>query len=294
MKWLAVVSGKGGVGKSTISSLISLRLSKKYRTLLLDFDLTGPSNTFNTKGQILKTKNGLEPVMIKSNLFFLSMALMIRKDDSVIWRGPRKMQLLEMFYQSAFQLEESEEKGLGFQDKTESENELQKKTEADKIDQSKKTEHSNQRESEKSKQPQSVGKRVPKYDYVIVDTPPGLTAVHQFIKDRKISPLLVTTSQNVAISDSINQIDYFEKIFGLIENLSGIECKKCKRINNIYSKNGGKILAEEKEINFFGSIEIDQRLSEAIENGTVVDEIDNLKILDELDKIIEHIEELKE
>lgn len=93
---LIVLSGKGGVGKSTVSANLALALAEKgYQVGLLDCDIHGP--TIPTllgldKERIGYSPKGFIPIQAKSNLKVLSMGFLIQnKDDPVIWRGPMKM-----------------------------------------------------------------------------------------------------------------------------------------------------------------------------------------------------------
>ena len=96
-----ILSGKGGVGKSTISSILATKLSKEP-TLILDFDICGPSqsNIFNVKGKLTKHLDGFKPLKIADNLDLISFGNIINEKDSVIWRGPKKEVFLEMMFNS--------------------------------------------------------------------------------------------------------------------------------------------------------------------------------------------------
>jgi ATP-binding protein involved in chromosome partitioning len=99
---IIVLSGKGGVGKSTVSANIALSLSKKgYTVGLLDGDLHGPSIPkllgVDTQRPLF-TQEGILPVSVSSKLKIMSMAFLIPNEDSpVIWRGPMKMSALKQF-----------------------------------------------------------------------------------------------------------------------------------------------------------------------------------------------------
>jgi Mrp family chromosome partitioning ATPase len=94
-KVIGIVSGKGGVGKSMVTSLLACRLSKKgKRTAILDADITGPSipEAFGL-GQIHATSSddgqSLNPVISDSGIQIMSMNLLLENEnDPVIWRGP--------------------------------------------------------------------------------------------------------------------------------------------------------------------------------------------------------------
>lgn len=99
---IIILSGKGGVGKSTVSANIALLLSKKgYNVGLLDGDLHGPSipkilGADNKKPEF--TQEAILPVSASPNLKIMSMAFLISDPDSpVIWRGPMKMGALKQF-----------------------------------------------------------------------------------------------------------------------------------------------------------------------------------------------------
>ncbi|HHW15428.1 MAG TPA: Mrp/NBP35 family ATP-binding protein [Firmicutes bacterium] len=91
---VAVMSGKGGVGKSTITALSALGLARRGRTVgILDADITGPSipKMFGLKpGSALEKSEGqLRPVKTGAGLEVMSLNLLLaHEDDPVIWRGP--------------------------------------------------------------------------------------------------------------------------------------------------------------------------------------------------------------
>ncbi|KAM0671249.1 MRP-like protein [Ordospora colligata] len=104
---IAVMSGKGGVGKSSVSIMLSVALSEMGKTLLLDFDLCGPSVVcgLGVRGIVRKASKGFVPVQVTDNLYVLSMGLMMNDTDTVIWRGPKKMHMLSMLYDSIDEFE---------------------------------------------------------------------------------------------------------------------------------------------------------------------------------------------
>ena len=93
---ILIISGKGGVGKTTVSVNLAYGLATKgYRVGILDVDFHGP-NTAKMLGiegkQLTATAQGIEPLAVIPNLKAISIALIIReKDKPVIWRGPLKM-----------------------------------------------------------------------------------------------------------------------------------------------------------------------------------------------------------
>ena len=91
-KVIAVVSGKGGVGKSLVTSLLAVTMSRRgYRSAVLDADITGPSipKAFGIKEKATGSEFGLFPVKSKTGIEMMSINLLLENDtDPVVWRGP--------------------------------------------------------------------------------------------------------------------------------------------------------------------------------------------------------------
>lgn len=91
-KIIAIGSGKGGVGKSLITSLLATKLNKKgFKVGILDADITGPSipKIFGIKEKIQSNENGIIPCVSKSGIKIVSINMFLKNDeDAVIWRGP--------------------------------------------------------------------------------------------------------------------------------------------------------------------------------------------------------------
>jgi Mrp family chromosome partitioning ATPase len=101
---ILVMSGKGGVGKSTVSVNLALGLANKgYKVGLMDVDIHGPDvvRMLNLKGNIEPpaTKGGLvPPLKYNDNLKVVSLEFMMRdRDEAIIWRGPLKIQAIRQF-----------------------------------------------------------------------------------------------------------------------------------------------------------------------------------------------------
>ena len=98
-----VLSGKGGVGKSSVSANLAASLSKRgYKTGLMDVDVHGPSiaQMFGMKDllDITPDQQMLLPKQINENLKVVSVqALMQDKDQAIIWRGPAKTGMIQQF-----------------------------------------------------------------------------------------------------------------------------------------------------------------------------------------------------
>lgn len=95
---IGVISGKGGVGKSTVTGMMATMLAKKgYKVGVLDADITGPSmprffGVSNKRAAIIPLENDMvkfEPVKTESGIKIISMNLLTPvEDEPVIWRGP--------------------------------------------------------------------------------------------------------------------------------------------------------------------------------------------------------------
>ena len=91
-KVIGIISGKGGVGKSTVTTMIARQLNAKgYRVGIMDADITGPSipKMFGTAERATGSDKGLIPVRSKSGVDIMSINLLLENpSDPVIWRGP--------------------------------------------------------------------------------------------------------------------------------------------------------------------------------------------------------------
>ena len=102
-KIIGVISGKGGVGKSTVSTLLATALNRAgYRVGILDADITGPSipKAFGLKsGTVEGDENGLYPAKTASGIEVVSLNLLLPDETSpVIWRGPVIAGTVKQFY----------------------------------------------------------------------------------------------------------------------------------------------------------------------------------------------------
>lgn len=99
---IGVVSGKGGVGKSLVTSLLASELAKSgKRVAILDADVTGPSipKSFGIKGHLTADEDGINPAVSESGITVMSVNLMLPQDDMpVAWRGPVVTGILRQFW----------------------------------------------------------------------------------------------------------------------------------------------------------------------------------------------------
>ncbi len=223
---ILVLSGKGGVGKSTVATQLAFAYQQKgLKVGLLDIDLCGPSipKMLGLQShQVHQSDLGWIPVYTDSSqtLGVMSIGFLLTNDqESVVWRGPKKNAMIKQFLTD-----------VNWHDR----------------------------------------------DVLIIDTPPGTSDEHitvmENLKNVKINgAILVTTPQAVAVGDVRREVTFCKKaklkILGIVENMSGFVCPHCKDCTNIFSKGGGKALADLVQVPFLGEIPIDPKLALAAENG---------------------------
>ncbi len=91
-KVIGVISGKGGVGKSLVTSLLAVTMDRmNYHTAILDADITGPSipKAFGLKDKAMGSEMGIYPVKSRMGIDIMSINVLLPDDtDPVVWRGP--------------------------------------------------------------------------------------------------------------------------------------------------------------------------------------------------------------
>ena len=216
-----VMSGKGGVGKTSVSVNLGIALGKRgFKVGIMDVDLHGPDvpRMLGLQGMVSANETQkLEPMRYSDNVKVMSIeCLMSNKDDAVIWRGPLKHSAINQFISDVDWGE---------------------------------------------------------LDFLIVDSPPGTgdepLSVVQTIPDAR--PILVTTPQEVALSDVRKSINFCKKveknIFGMVENMSGYVCPHCGKTADLFGTGGGEATAKQFNINFLGKIPFDPNLVKAGDSG---------------------------
>ncbi len=267
-----VLSGKGGVGKSSVTLQLALSLSSAGHNVgILDIDLTGPSiprlvgledkKVTQAPGGWLPVKvhEAISPQQYESSnatngpqsaprgsLCALSLAFLLpSRESAVIWRGPKKTAMLRQFVSDVMW--------------------------------------------------------PPGTDYLLIDTPPGTSDEHIAIVEelhklaspdqvstitnengaapiqqpRLAGAVVVTTPQAISVSDVRKELNFCQKtsvpVLGVIENMSGYMCPCCGEITALFSKGGGRIMAEEMGFNFLGEVPIDTTFGDVVE-GKAPDE----------------------
>lgn len=224
---LLVMSGKGGVGKSTVTSQLAIIYALKgLRVGVVDVDICGPSQArmLGLEGSIIiQTEEGWKPVKVKENLelYVMSMAFLTNnKDAAVIWRGPKKHFMIEKFLNDV---------AWGHLDI------LLIDTPPGTSD-----EHISLLEV--------LGKMQVQVKAILVTTP-------QIISCNDVRREINLCKRA--------QID----IVGIIENMSGYICTNCKECTKIFSSQGGESLCKMTNSKFLGAIPIDRDLCRCTEAG---------------------------
>jgi len=221
---IAVISGKGGVGKSlvTVNLAVALALKdRRGRVGVLDADLHGPSvpTMLGLGGTRLESgPPGIFPAKGPADIKTVSMDFLLPSEDApLVWRGPLKMSAIRQF--------------LG----------------------------------------QVVWGSL---EYLLVDLPPGTgdesLSVLQLIPE--IDGVIIVTIPSEVSQHVVRKAVSFARkmnspIIGIVENMSGLVCPNCGEEIDVFSKGGGRKIAEEMGVPFLGSIPLDPRVSEASDAG---------------------------
>lgn len=213
---LAISSGKGGVGKSTVSVNLATALRLQGAKVgLLDADVYGP-NVPQMLGlgqadiNVVDTLNGQKFLPLEAyGIKVMSVGLLAEPDHPLAWRGPVLHKIITQF------IHEVEWGDL---------------------------------------------------DYLLIDLPPGTgDAQITIVQESPIcGVLLVTTPQQVAVSDVRRSIHMFRSVgvpvLGIIENMSYLICGSCGEHTPIFGSGGGQQLATELHAPLLGQIPIDPRI----------------------------------
>jgi Mrp family chromosome partitioning ATPase len=231
-----VLSGKGGVGKSSITTQLALSLSLAGHSVgILDIDLTGPSipRLFGIEdSKVTQAPGGWVPVPVHAadaapgigSLSCMSLGFLLQdRGDAVVWRGPKKTAMVRQFLTDVLWGE---------------------------------------------------------VDYLLIDTPPGTSDEHISLAETLLKnafpgqvagAVVVTTPQAVATADVRKELNFCSKtginVIGVVENMSGFVCPNCSECTNVFSSGGGKVMAQEFNVKFLGSVPIDPQFVMLVETG---------------------------
>ncbi|MBI2992575.1 MAG: iron-sulfur cluster carrier protein ApbC [Gammaproteobacteria bacterium] len=216
---IAVASGKGGVGKSTVATNLALALQAEgAKAGILDADIYGPSQP-RMLGCREKPDSAdgrkLEP-NVSFGIQSMSIGYLVDEEQPMIWRGPMVTSALEQL------LNDTAWKDL---------------------------------------------------DYLVIDLPPG-TGDIQLTLCQKIpvsGAVIVTTPQDIALLDARKALKMFEKVqvpvLGIVENMSTHICSNCGHEEHIFGSGGGQRMAEQYKVDLLGSLPLDIRIREGVDNG---------------------------
>ncbi len=224
---VAVASGKGGVGKSTVAANLALAWAAQgARVGVLDADIYGPSQPLmlGLSGERPDSPDGEHIIPLRNHdVAAMSIGFMVDAEQPMVWRGPMVTQALQQLLSQT---------------------------------------------------------RWGELDYLVVDMPPG-TGDIQLTLAQKVpvaGAVIVTTPQDIALSDARKGLKMFEKVsvpvLGIVENMSVYVCSNCGHVEHIFGAGGGARMAEQYGVRLLGELPLDARVREEADSGrpTVVAE----------------------
>ena len=231
-----MLSGKGGVGKSSITTQLALSLSLAGHSVgILDIDLTGPSipRLFGIESaKVTQAPGGWVPVPVHASnpatgtgsLSCMSLGFLLReRGDAVVWRGPKKTAMVRQFLTDV----------------------LWGELDYLLID----------------TPPGTSDEHISLAETLMKNAFPGQVA----------GAVVVTTPQAVATADVKKELNFCVKtsikVIGVVENMSGFVCPNCSECTNVFSKGGGEVMAQEFGVRFLGSVPIDPQFVMLVETG---------------------------
>lgn len=231
-----MLSGKGGVGKSSVTTQLALSLSLAGHSVgILDIDLTGPSiprMLSIESSKVTQVPGGWAPVCVQAadpaagtgSLYAMSLGFLLpKRGDAVVWRGPKKTAMIRQFFKDVLWPE------LDY---------LLIDTPPGTSD-----EHISLAET-----------------------------LHKDARPDQISgAVVVTTPQAVATADVRKELNFCAKtaikVLGVIENMSGFVCPHCSECTDIFGSGGGRAMAEEFSVAFLGAVPMDAQFISLVEEG---------------------------
>ncbi|KAK4656845.1 cytosolic Fe-S cluster assembly factor cfd1 [Podospora pseudocomata] len=233
---LSVLSGKGGVGKSSVTTQLALSLSLAGHSVgVLDVDLTGPSIprmfaiedakvTQAPGGWLPITVHEADPTSGLGSLRVMSLGFLLPgRGDAVVWRGPKKTAMVRQFLSDVF-WEELDYLLIDTPPGTSDE-------------------HISLAE----------------------------TLLQKARPDQVAGAVIVTTPQAVATADVRKELNFCTKtgirILGVVENMCGFVCPNCSECTNIFGSGGGEVMADDFNVKFLGRVPIDQQFIVLVETG---------------------------
>lgn len=228
---ILVLSGKGGVGKSSVTVQLALSLARAGKKVgVLDVDLTGPNipRMFNVEDEkIRQAPGGWVPVRVgereegqkDTRIQLMSLGFLLKdRGDSVVWRGPKKTAMVRQFVTDVL-WEDVEYLLIDTPPGTSDEH---------------------------------------------------ISLAEQLRNVNPDGAVIVTTPQAISTADVRKELNFCKKVgisvLGVVENMSGFVCPHCSECTNVFSSGGGLVMAEEFGIEFLGKVPIDPAFNMMIES----------------------------
>ncbi len=226
------MSGKGGVGKSLVTSLLACKVAKDgYRVGILDADITGPSiptafgvSMEKVEGGVMTDDDGkqvefIKPVVSKDGIQLMSMNFLLpRETDPVIWRGPVISGAVRQFWTDVVW----DDVDFMFVDCPPGTGDV----------------------------PLTVFQSIPVDGIIVVSSPQQLVRV------------IVEKAVNMANMMNV-------PVLGLIENMSYVKCPDCGREIKIFGESNINGIAEDFGLKVLAHIPIEQNMSVTVDNGQI-------------------------
>ncbi|HNW82580.1 MAG TPA: Mrp/NBP35 family ATP-binding protein [bacterium] len=221
---IVVMSGKGGVGKSSVAVNLSFYLAMQGKNVgIMDIDFHGPSvpKLLGIENRKLQSDSSgkMLPERITDSFHAVSIGLFLDSIDSpVIWRGPMKVAAIKQFFCDV---------------------------------------------------------QWGELDFLIIDSPPGTgdepLTIAQFLNSKNANAIIVTTPQEVAISDVRKSLSFANNLgfrnLGIVVNMSHFVCPHCGQKSEIFKKGDVAQMAEDHNTEILGEIPIEPLVSECGDKG---------------------------
>ena len=231
-----VLSGKGGVGKSSVTTQLALSLALSGHSVgILDVDLTGPSiprMLSIEESKVTQIPGGWAPVPVYDenanagvgSIHAMSLGFLLpNRGDAVVWRGPKKTAMIRQFIRDV----------------------IWDDTDYLLID----------------TPPGTSDEHISLAETLQAEALPSQVA----------GAVVVTTPQAISTSDVRKELNFCFKtnirVLGVVENMSGFVCPHCSECTDIFGSGGGRSMAEEFKVPFLGSVPMDAQFIALIEEG---------------------------
>ncbi len=219
---IGVVSGKGGVGKSSITSLLATYAQRKGNNCaILDADITGPSigQMFNIHTRAMGTEHAILPAITETGIQIMSINMMLETENTpVLWRGPILADVVKQFYSDVLW----DKVDLMFIDMPPGTGDV----------------------------PLTVFQSIPLDGIIIVTTPQDLVSM--------------VVSKAIAMAKMMNV-----EIYGLIENMSYLECEECNHKIHLFGESSINDFAKKEQLEVLAQLPLRPEFAQLCDAGNV-------------------------